>query len=139
MNSHIIALRSKFRDYRGLKRRVTIGDGELAEWFNAAVLKTVEASRSPGVRIPSSPPPHLNSGKFQIFASVIVGPPSSGPAKTTSFARNLKFPQNLNGARFGVYIARASSSQVLLSSLYWGLKRKDWDKLTTTSGLSFAY
>src|SRR5690242_9562203 len=31
--------------------------GEVAEWFKAAVLKTVEAGRLPGVRIPSSPPP----------------------------------------------------------------------------------
>src|SRR6185369_14496125 len=30
--------------------------GEVAEWFKAAVLKTVEAERLPGVRIPSSPP-----------------------------------------------------------------------------------
>jgi hypothetical protein len=28
----------------------------VAEWFKAAVLKTVEAGRLPGVRIPSSPP-----------------------------------------------------------------------------------
>src|SRR5687767_11746821 len=30
--------------------------GEVAEWSIAAVLKTVEPSRAPGVRIPSSPP-----------------------------------------------------------------------------------
>jgi hypothetical protein len=30
--------------------------GEVAEWFKAAVLKTVEVERLPGVRIPSSPP-----------------------------------------------------------------------------------
>ena len=29
--------------------------GELAEWLNAAVLKTVEPERAPGVRIPNSP------------------------------------------------------------------------------------
>ena len=29
--------------------------GEVAEWLNAAVLKTVEDSRPPGVRIPPSP------------------------------------------------------------------------------------
>jgi hypothetical protein len=28
----------------------------VAEWFKAAVLKTVEVERLPGVRIPSSPP-----------------------------------------------------------------------------------
>src|SRR2546428_1495258 len=33
--------------------------GEVAEWFKAAVLKTVEVERLPGVRIPSSPPPSL--------------------------------------------------------------------------------
>lgn len=30
--------------------------GEMAEWFKAAVLKTVVLSRAPGVRIPLSPP-----------------------------------------------------------------------------------
>ena len=30
--------------------------GELAEWSNAAVLKTVDPSPGPGVRIPYSPP-----------------------------------------------------------------------------------
>ena len=30
--------------------------GEVAEWFKAAVLKTVEVERLPGVRIPLSPP-----------------------------------------------------------------------------------
>ncbi len=33
----------------------------MAEWFKAAVLKTVESLRAPGVRIPLSPP----SGSFQ--------------------------------------------------------------------------
>jgi hypothetical protein len=28
----------------------------MAEWFKAAVLKTVEFARAPGVRIPLSPP-----------------------------------------------------------------------------------
>ena len=31
------------------------GNGEMAEWSNAAVLKTVVRSRGPGVRIPLSP------------------------------------------------------------------------------------
>jgi hypothetical protein len=31
--------------------------GGVAEWFNAAVLKTVVPARVPGVRIPP-PPPH---------------------------------------------------------------------------------
>jgi hypothetical protein len=42
--------------------------GEVAEWFKAAVLKTVEVERLPGVRIPSSPPllarPRQNSKKI---------------------------------------------------------------------------
>ncbi len=29
--------------------------GELAEWSNAVVLKTIDPSRGPGVRIPHSP------------------------------------------------------------------------------------
>ena len=35
--------------------------GEMAEWFKAAVLKTVGSERGPGVRIPLSPPPSLAS------------------------------------------------------------------------------
>ncbi len=31
--------------------------GELAEWSNAVVLKTIDPSRGPGVRIPHSPQP----------------------------------------------------------------------------------
>ena len=43
--------------------------GEVAEWSNAAVLKTVEPLRVPGVRIPPSPPglnisKKLESNKF---------------------------------------------------------------------------
>ncbi len=33
--------------------------GEVAEWLKAAVLKTVERLRVPGVRIPPSPPASL--------------------------------------------------------------------------------
>lgn len=36
--------------------------GGVAEWLNAAVLKTVEPSRAPGVRIPP-PPPLFHTGK----------------------------------------------------------------------------
>jgi hypothetical protein len=45
-------------DVVGTWQEVTlpITRGEVAEWFKAAVLKTVEAERLPGVRIPSSPP-----------------------------------------------------------------------------------
>jgi hypothetical protein len=35
-------------------------DGGMAEWFKAAVLKTVELERVPGVRIPL-PPPDINN------------------------------------------------------------------------------
>jgi hypothetical protein len=37
-------------------RFCTFDPGELAEWSIAAVLKTVELLKVPGVRIPSSPP-----------------------------------------------------------------------------------
>ncbi len=37
-------------------RICTFVPGELAEWSIAAVLKTVELLKVPGVRIPSSPP-----------------------------------------------------------------------------------
>ena len=33
----------------------------MAEWSNAAVLKTVDRLRGPGVRIPLSPPEHLKT------------------------------------------------------------------------------
>ena len=36
--------------------RTTRPYGELAEWSNAAVLKTVDGLNRPGVRIPHSPP-----------------------------------------------------------------------------------
>ncbi len=39
-----------------LKKDSTFAPGEMAEWSNAAVLKTVVRSRGPGVRIPLSPP-----------------------------------------------------------------------------------
>jgi hypothetical protein len=34
----------------------TIVDGGMAEWFKAAVLKTVDGETRPGVRIPLPPP-----------------------------------------------------------------------------------
>jgi hypothetical protein len=37
-------------------RKSSTGDGEVAEWSIAAVLKTVEPVTVPGVRIPPSPP-----------------------------------------------------------------------------------
>jgi hypothetical protein len=39
-----------------MKNMVTIVTGEVAEWLKAAVLKTVELMRAPGVQIPPSPP-----------------------------------------------------------------------------------
>ncbi len=36
--------------------RIIYTDGEVAEWFNAAVLKTVEGATPPRVRISASPP-----------------------------------------------------------------------------------
>lgn len=35
-------------------------EGELAEWFNAVVLKTTEPETVPGVQIPHSPPHNTN-------------------------------------------------------------------------------
>jgi hypothetical protein len=40
--------------------------GEVAEWSNAAVLKTVERESVPGVRIPVSPP-LTNENPFSVF------------------------------------------------------------------------
>ena len=48
--------------------------GEMAEWTIASVLKTVEPSRVPGVRIPLSPPlslvakPPIESGTTRVPA-----------------------------------------------------------------------
>ena len=41
--------------------------GEVAEWFNAAVLKTVEGASPPRVRISASPPLKNPEHKFRIF------------------------------------------------------------------------
>ncbi len=38
-----------------LIKNITFAPGELAEWSNAVVLKTIDPSRDPGVRIPYSP------------------------------------------------------------------------------------
>ncbi len=40
--------------------RAPHGYGEMAEWSNAAVLKTADRSRGPGVRIPLSPHNAIN-------------------------------------------------------------------------------
>jgi hypothetical protein len=40
----------------------TFDPGELAEWSIAAVLKTVELLKVPGVRIPNSPPSPAEAG-----------------------------------------------------------------------------
>ena len=39
-----------------MRARTTCSHGEMAEWFKAAVLKTVGSETGPGVRIPLSPP-----------------------------------------------------------------------------------
>lgn len=47
------------------------GDGGVAEWSIAAVLKTVEGSRPPGVRIPPPPPFQnrtVNAGRSRLYA-----------------------------------------------------------------------
>ncbi len=43
-------------------------NGEMAEWSNAAVLKTVRGASSSGVRIPLSPPIY----NFSIFGSFVL-------------------------------------------------------------------
>src|SRR3546814_5904168 len=45
------------------------GDGQVAEWFKAAVLKTAVGSRSPWVRIPPCPPSNLIPVKAGRFSS----------------------------------------------------------------------
>jgi hypothetical protein len=62
--------------------------GGVAEWLNAAVLKTVEPSRAPGVRIPP-PPPFCDinalylmrylSSKFSLPIHIPILMPWSGP------------------------------------------------------------
>ena len=42
---------------KAMQTRIAVNDyGEVAEWFNAAVLKTVEGASPPRVRISASPP-----------------------------------------------------------------------------------
>jgi hypothetical protein len=43
----------------------------MAAWFKAAVLKTVEPARAPGVRIPLSPPIDLNNGTRRCMVYLI--------------------------------------------------------------------
>ena len=50
--------------YLGLENS---SSGEVAEWSNAAVLKTVVRLRGPGVRIPPSPPENKNAPLWGIF------------------------------------------------------------------------
>jgi hypothetical protein len=45
------------------QKSLTLEDGEMAEWFNAAVLKTV-VLMGPGVRIPLSPLKAPQEGLF---------------------------------------------------------------------------
>ena len=42
---------------KAMQSQIAVDDyGEVAEWFNAAVLKTVEGASPPRVRISASPP-----------------------------------------------------------------------------------
>ena len=52
-------------------RFCTFAPGELAEWSIAAVLKTVELWKVPGVRIPSSPQINLLPGYAGLFYLVV--------------------------------------------------------------------
>lgn len=44
----------------------------MAEWLKAAVLKTVESFRAPGVRIPLSPPVKQTNGAFNLIKVLLV-------------------------------------------------------------------
>ena len=46
----------------GFVKNITFAPGELAEWSNAVVLKTIDPSRGPGVRIPYSPQKETHNG-----------------------------------------------------------------------------
>ncbi|GEM_PF-2834079 len=45
-----------YQDFFNCSENITFAPGEMAEWSNAAVLKTVVRVTGPGVRIPLSPP-----------------------------------------------------------------------------------
>jgi hypothetical protein len=45
--------------------------GEMAEWSNAAVLKTVVRLRGPGVRIPLSPQTSYNRTPVRFFCGLV--------------------------------------------------------------------
>lgn len=48
-------------------------NGELAEWSNAVVLKTIDGLSRPGVRIPHSPPLFCNiGGKMMMIILTII-------------------------------------------------------------------
>ena len=53
------ALRPFMDGADGDQAKLGVRRGEMAEWFKAAVLKTVGSERGPGVRIPLSPPTSL--------------------------------------------------------------------------------
>ncbi len=46
--------------------------GEVVEWFIAAVLKTAEVLKPPGVRIPLSPPFFENKMWFEYFLLILI-------------------------------------------------------------------
>ena len=70
--------------------RITYTDGEVAEWFNAAVLKTVEGATPPRVRISASPPIRKKPGSSGFFCgrsrSNVAGLFSRGRAFNSSEA-----------------------------------------------------
>ncbi len=46
----------------------------MAEWSNAAVLKTVVRATGPGVRIPLSPPDHLQTKPARMCGFLLLRP-----------------------------------------------------------------
>ena len=53
----------------------------MAEWSNAAVLKTAEPETAPGVRIPLLPPFYLVGGEGGSSSTPSLPPSSSCPGK----------------------------------------------------------
>ena len=81
--------------------------GGVAEWLNAAVLKTVERASVPGVRIPPPPPgldisQKLLSNKFMQLRAILAHPKTLGPNFAAQFA-----------AHFAAHFAAQKDSECL--------------------------
>lgn len=87
--------------------------GEVAEWFNAAVLKTVEGASPPRVRISASPP--IKKTFFQKWKDVFLCEDSLRTIKikfynsnTLNFHRNLTLKKLFNIFDFKLHISRTT-------------------------------